>query len=225
MPQGPETVAETLGHKRAVELGIRTGKIAEELKIGEHRDEHGPKSLVINWEDLRAAGISMSKTEFEKFLRDAGTPEEEVRAALSAKPQRIVGRSANSARKKPERTTPTTGATQPIPSVEAAEIPATPITPPKEHSRKRTATEDADGAEQRPAKKPRSRNGAKPKPAGVLATPPKSVSPGAACGASPSNPVVLADSDDEADTPPPPPQFAPPSPTISELEALLCEEE
>ncbi|KAI1126550.1 hypothetical protein F5Y10DRAFT_293678 [Nemania abortiva] len=232
LQNGPKTVADTLGQKRAIELGIRTGKLAEELKIGEHRDERGPQSLVVYWEDLRSAGINMSKEEFEKSLRDAGTPEEEIRIALGDKPKKPVGRSAASVK---GRSKPSTSEVAPpvIPSVEAATPP--PATPAKKRGRKRAAAEDTDKNNKGAAKKRKTNKSTVAKAAGGFATPPKSSSP-TASGSSPSNAIVLLDEDDDATPSPTAPelgaafcggfelQFPPSSPSEPELEPLFYDE-
>ncbi|KAI0107002.1 hypothetical protein GGR51DRAFT_571252 [Nemania sp. FL0031] len=229
---GPKTVAETLGQKRAIELGIRTGKLAEELKIGEHRDEHGPQSLVVSWEDLRSAGINMSKEEFEQSLRDAGTPEEEIRAALSPKAKKIVGRSAASVRKQPSPS--------PVEKAQAAtstkKTKALPKTPAK-RGKKRAAEENGDIQNAGVAKKRKGTKNTTPKSMGHFVTPPASSSP-AAYGSSPLSAAPLLDDRAIPLSLPSPAmsycgrvskhesaqQFAPSSPAISELEAILDNE-
>ncbi|KAI3341654.1 hypothetical protein F4824DRAFT_515185 [Ustulina deusta] len=193
LQQGPETVAETLGQQRAKELGIKKGKLAKELKIGEHSGTgDSPQSLTIKWEELRSAGINMTRDEFEKFMRDSGLPEEEVRAAVTPVPEKIVGRSAASARKRSrggddapttptetrgrkrgvaadddgENTTTTAPATKKRRREESTSIPA-PATPPKSFS------PEASGSS--PATKKRRREESASVPA--LATPLKSSSP------------------------------------------------
>ncbi|KAI1428410.1 hypothetical protein F5Y12DRAFT_789895 [Xylaria sp. FL1777] len=213
LQQGPKTVAETLGQKRAVELGIKTGKLAKELKIGEYRGEDGgPRHLAVNWEELRGAGINMTKEEFEKAQRDAGISEEEIRASLSPIQTKIVGRSAASVRER---------SAEVIASVED-----TPATPTKSRGRKRAATEDDDEVTATPTQKRKRKMVATPVVA--LATPPASSSPQTQ-GSSPARALVLDETDNEPgnetdnetdDVP----SFAPRSPSVSELEALLQEE-
>ncbi|KAI1152968.1 hypothetical protein F4825DRAFT_449939 [Nemania diffusa] len=218
LPEGPTTVAGTLGQQRAIALGIKSGKIAEELKIGEFRDEIGPERLSISWEELRAAGINMSKKDFEKSLRDSGAPEEEIRAALAAKPKKTVGKSAASARQR--STSATSEKTPPVPPVEETQLPPN-AAPAKKRGRKRAAAEDEDADEPRPVKKQRTKKKATPEPAESLATPPQSSASDTA-GTPLLDVITIVNRDNEDDNKP---AFAPSSPTISELEALLEEED
>ncbi|CAJ2510732.1 Uu.00g063570.m01.CDS01 [Anthostomella pinea] len=76
--QKPESVAETLGPEKARELGITTGKIAQELGIGEFQE--APTKLTIDFEGVRGAGFNMNKAELEAMIRDAGASDEQVEA-------------------------------------------------------------------------------------------------------------------------------------------------
>ncbi|KAI8624567.1 hypothetical protein F5Y19DRAFT_480447 [Xylariaceae sp. FL1651] len=83
----PESVAQTLGPQRALELGITTGEIAKELKIGEYSNSGknsepggGLQKLVLDWRELRRGGINITKEDFEKMLKDVEAPEEEFAA-------------------------------------------------------------------------------------------------------------------------------------------------
>ncbi|TGJ81324.1 hypothetical protein E0Z10_g7443 [Xylaria hypoxylon] len=219
LQQGPKTVADTLGQKRAIELGIKTGILAKELKVGEHRESDGPQSLAINWQELRSAGINMSREEFEKSLRDAGVPKEDIRAAITPVPEKIVGRSAASARAK--------SSSPVLPSVEETAPKTTTSTTPTKpttsttlrggRGKKRAISIDEERENSNPAKKRKGKKQATVPSARELATPPMSSSPQAP-SPRPSNIVDFVSTDDV-------PSFAPRSPSISELEALLDEDD
>ncbi|KAI1821687.1 hypothetical protein F4861DRAFT_541684 [Xylaria intraflava] len=101
LQQEPLTVAQTLGQKRAVELGIKDGKLAKELKIGKYDttlENGGPKHLKITWAEMRGSGFNMTKEEFEKSLRDSGMSEDEIRVAMGDE----VTAPAQSGSKKPK---------------------------------------------------------------------------------------------------------------------------
>ncbi|KAI0966007.1 hypothetical protein F4678DRAFT_466972 [Xylaria arbuscula] len=156
LQQGPVTVAETLGQKRAVELG----KLAQELKIGEYRGD-GPTHMEFHWEELRGAGINWTREEFANVLRESGMSEEEIQARSAPRPKKIVGRSAASVREQ-------SGV------VESAETTPPPTKPTKARGKKRAAPSDDSGAIKAPAKKRRTNT---KKAARVPPTPPKSSPP------------------------------------------------
>ncbi|KAI0537004.1 hypothetical protein GGR58DRAFT_527669 [Xylaria digitata] len=236
LQQGPQTVAETLGQKRAIELGIKSGSLAKELKIGEYREEGGgPRSLTVNWHELRGAGINMSKEEFAQSMRDAGSSEEEIRIATSPLPKKIVGRSAASVREKsgsplvasvetpftPITPTKSTKSTSTTPITPSTSVPITPTVPApsrKGRGKKRAIGTDAEGENPAPTKKRKGKAKAKAKAtvpsAKQLPTPSASSSPHSP---TPSAPTMI----DLFGTEEYVPSFAPRSPSISELEALL----
>ncbi|KAI1328030.1 hypothetical protein F5Y16DRAFT_398683 [Xylariaceae sp. FL0255] len=83
----PETVAETLGAQRAIEIGVKSGKLAKELQVGDHRPNFNklstnvkPSITSFDAKDLRKNGINMTATDMERMLVDCGTPEEELQA-------------------------------------------------------------------------------------------------------------------------------------------------
>ncbi|KAI1300797.1 hypothetical protein F5Y03DRAFT_396983 [Xylaria venustula] len=209
LQQGPVTVAETLGQKRAVELGIKTGKLAEELKIGEFRGD-GPSHLECHWEELRGAGINYTREEFAKMLRESGASEEQIQASLAPRPKKIVGRSASSVREQ-------SGVVAPVETTPA------PIKPTKVRGKKRAASSDDSEAVKAPAKK--RRTNAKTA-ARVPPTPPKSSPPPVidleAEDDTPENaPQSLTTKEIEAPANDETPQY---TSIVDELEALLEEE-
>ncbi|KAI0406256.1 hypothetical protein F4802DRAFT_596282 [Xylaria palmicola] len=92
LDQGPETVAQTLGRERAVELGIRTGKLARELKIGEYCATANTESVNIKPKPFRDSGIGMATPESEdgsgypgpvEAAAAFGTPSSRARGSLA----------------------------------------------------------------------------------------------------------------------------------------------
>ncbi|KAI1433046.1 hypothetical protein GGR50DRAFT_696432 [Xylaria sp. CBS 124048] len=80
------TVAQSLGQKRAVELGIEDGKLAEELRVGKYdksKENGGPKTLLVTYKEVRSA-FNMTKTAFRELLQSSGCNEERIRAAMGS---------------------------------------------------------------------------------------------------------------------------------------------
>ncbi|KAI2626868.1 hypothetical protein GGS21DRAFT_493178 [Xylaria nigripes] len=193
--EAPTSVAQTLGQKRAVELGIRDGKLAKELKIGKYDkslENGGPKDLVISFSEMRGAGFNITKEEFEKTLRDVGTPEDEIRRALG---EETASNAAAKPAAKPASATPADTATPAKAPAAASRAHTTAAA----SSKRRKLDAGDEGEDDRQAKNKKKQR------VSALSTPPKSSSPApssfstaAQLDAVANTPIVLGDKKNKA---------------------------